>query len=174
MFYYIENNGKIIIANKDKQIIEDSLEFYPELAGLPILETDRDITMLDMEYRFSDEVADIQAQKERERLNLLSLTKREVFLALYKAKGITPDLVRASISDPEALIEFDYANGYFRGNPLINELGAQLGYTSDDLDYLFREKELPIKEDNGTSEASDETSNEDETSSNPTGEESEE
>ena len=86
-------------------------------------------------------------EQERERINLLSMTKREVFLALYKAKGITPEMVRTSITDTEALIEFDYANEYFRGNPLINTIGANLGFTEADLDYLFEKKELPIKED---------------------------
>ena len=88
-------------------------------------------------------------QKERERINLLSLTKREVFLALYKAKGITPDQIKSQITEPEALIEFEYANEYFRGNPLIDLIGAKLGYTSDDLDYLFINKELPEKPVNG-------------------------
>lgn len=83
---------------------------------------------------------------ERERIGKLSLTKREVFLALFNAKGITPEQVRASITDTAALIEFDYATEYFRGNPLIDAIGAQLGYTSDDLDYLFENKVLPQKE----------------------------
>lgn len=80
---------------------------------------------------------------ERERIGMLSLTKREVFLALYAAKGITPDIVRASITDPAALIEFDYATEYYRGNPLIDAIGMQLGYTQEDLDYLFENKHLP-------------------------------
>ena len=82
---------------------------------------------------------------ERERINMLSLTKREVFLALYKDKGITPEQLRAQIQDTEALIEFDYANDYFRGNPLINSIGAMLGYSSADLDYLFENKDFPPK-----------------------------
>ncbi len=82
-------------------------------------------------------------QAEKERIALLSLTKREVFLALYKAKGITPEQIKAQITDTEALIEFEYANEYYRGNPLIDLIGAKLGYTSDDLDYLFINKELP-------------------------------
>ena len=86
--------------------------------------------------------ADKQAQ-EREELNHLSLTKREVFLALYKDKGITPEQIKASITSPEALIEFEYATEYFRGNPLIDAIGTQLGYTSNDLDYLFQNGELP-------------------------------
>ena len=86
--------------------------------------------------------ADKQAQ-EREELNHLSLTKREVFLALYKDKGITPEQIKASITSPEALIEFEYATEYFRGNPLIDAIGTQLGYTTEDLDYLFQNGELP-------------------------------
>ena len=86
-----------------------------------------------------------QKQKERELINLLSLTKREVFLALYKAKKITPDMIKAQITEPEALIEFEYANEYYRGNSLIDLIGKKLGYTSDDLDYLFQNKELPAK-----------------------------
>lgn len=34
-------------------------------------------------------------EQERERLNLLSMTKREMFLGLYQAKGITPDMLKA-------------------------------------------------------------------------------
>jgi len=83
-----------------------------------------------------------QAQKERERLSQLSLTKREVFLALYKDKGITPEQIKAQITNPEVLIEFEYANEYFRGNPLIDLIGISLGYSSADLDYLFEHKEF--------------------------------
>ena len=86
--------------------------------------------------------AEEQAEKERERLDMLSLTKREVFLALYRDKGITPEQLRAQIQSTETLIEFDYANDYFRGNPLINSIGAMLGYTSEQLDYLFEHKEF--------------------------------
>ena len=84
-----------------------------------------------------------QAIKERQRINALSLTKREVFLALYKDKGITPEQIKANITNPEALIEFEYATDYYRGNPLINSIGETLGYSTEDMDYLFIHKELP-------------------------------
>ena len=95
-------------------------------------------------YENTQEQADeIVQQEERNRLNHLSLTKREVFLALYKDKGITPQNIRNQITDESELIEFDYAGEYYRGNPLINQIGAKLGYSSDDLDYLFQNRELP-------------------------------
>ena len=87
-----------------------------------------------------------QAAKERERIAKLSLTKREVFLALYRDKEITPEMIKAQITNPEAMIEFEYASDYFRGNPLINTIGGMLGYSSSDLDYLFEHKEFPPHE----------------------------
>lgn len=87
-----------------------------------------------------------KAKEERDRLNMLSLTKREVFLALYKDKGLTPEQLRAQITDPEALIEFDFANEYFRGNENFCKIAEMLGYTNDKLDYLFQYKKFPKKE----------------------------
>lgn len=89
-------------------------------------------------------------EQEREQINMLSMTKREMFLGLYQAKGITPDMLKAQITDPQALIEFEYANDYYRGNPLIDIIGGQLGFTSEQLDKFFMNKDyhelLPIKD----------------------------
>ena len=88
--------------------------------------------------------------QDKERIAKLSLTKREVFLGLYQAKGVTPDMIKAQITDPMALIEFEYANDYFRGNPLIDAVGAVLGITPQQLDCFFQTKDytclLPIEE----------------------------
>lgn len=78
-----------------------------------------------------------QEQKEQERIAQLSLTKREVFLALYSDKGITPEQIRSQLTDEAALIEFDYAERYYRGNVLIDLIGQRLGYTKQQLDNLF-------------------------------------
>lgn len=81
------------------------------------------------------------AQQERERIAQLKLTKREVFLGLYQAKGVTPDMIKAQITDPQALIEFEYANDYYRGNPLIDTVGATLGIAPEQLDKFFETKD---------------------------------
>jgi len=78
-----------------------------------------------------------QAAKERARINALSKTKREIFLAIYRDKGVTPEVIRNQLTTDEAKIEFDYAEKYYRGNPLIEQLGTALGYTSEELDVLF-------------------------------------
>ena len=76
-------------------------------------------------------------QQECERIGNLKLTKREVFLGLYQAKGVTPEQIKAQITDEMALIEFEYANDYYRGNPLIDTVGATLGILPNRLDQFF-------------------------------------
>lgn len=94
----------------------------------------------------TDEYREIKKRKKEERIANLRLTKREVFLALYRDKGITPEQIRGGLKDEEAIIEFDYASDYYRGNPLINIVGNSLGYTSAELDYLFEHKSFPTGE----------------------------
>ncbi len=81
-------------------------------------------------------------QFEKERIAQLSLSKREVFLAIYKDKGIPPYGIKEKITDLEELIEFEYATVYYRGNHLIDTVGKALGYTSEELDYLFENKKF--------------------------------
>lgn len=85
-----------------------------------------------------DEWENKQLLIEADKISKLSLTKRELFLCLYKALGITPESIRASIlENQEALIEFDYAEKYYRGNPLVESLGLALGLTSEIIDKIF-------------------------------------
>lgn len=135
--YYIEQDNKIVLFDEDKQKLQNTIAFMPQYQGLEIKETERPI--VDFQFADTDEYKEEQAKKERNRLDLLSLTKREVFLGLYQAKGITPEQIKAQISAPAALIEFEYANDYFRGNPLISTVGQALGITSDQLDKFFDE-----------------------------------
>ena len=79
--------------------------------------------------------------QRKEQIAKLSMTKREMFLGLYQAKQITHDMLKAQITDPRALIEFEYANDYFRGNPLIDVIGGQLGFTSEQLDDFFETRD---------------------------------
>ena len=116
---------------------------YNHQLGYTIEETSTELQALGYT---EDEIA----LQEKERIAKLSLTKREVFLGLYQAKGITPDMIQAQITDPMALIEFEYANDYYRGNPLIDAVGMLLGITPEQLDKFFETKDyttlLPIEE----------------------------
>ena len=82
-------------------------------------------------------------QEERNRKDMLALTRCDVLKALYQAKGITPNDIKALLKDNvEALIELEYAQNFYRGHPMIKAIGEQLGFTSDDLDYLFENKKF--------------------------------
>ena len=82
-------------------------------------------------------------QQERNRKDMLALTRCDVLKALYQTKGITPNDIKALLKDNvEALIELEYAQNFYRGHPMIKAIGEQLGFTSDDLDYLFENKKF--------------------------------
>ena len=82
-------------------------------------------------------------QQERNRKDMLALTRCDVLKALYRTKGITPNDIKALLKDNvEALIELEYAQNFYRGHPMIKAIGEQLGFTSDDLDYLFENKKF--------------------------------
>jgi hypothetical protein len=100
---------------------------------------------------------EVKRQKERQRLDALTLTPADVERALYKAKQMDFDDLKALIVqtlptiDIKALsIEFR-AKDFYRGAEangmrLFDTVGALLGYSSDDMDYLFQNKELPSGE----------------------------
>ena len=136
-YYTIQNNG-ILIADTEQALTR----FYDNVLPLPEDYEEGKYIVVDGELVLNPDWEEEKARKERERLNKLSLTKREVFLALYNDKGITPEAIKEYIKDPESLIEFEYANDYFRGNPLIDAIGQTLGYSSEQLDYLFEHKKF--------------------------------
>lgn len=102
-----------------------------------------------------------KAQKERERISMLSLTAADVERAIYKDKAMDFDDIVSMVQqyntvnaqmqdftpvDIKALKIELKANNFYRGNPYVEQIGTLLGYTSEDLDYLFQNKELPEKE----------------------------
>ena len=140
MFYRIKENKLFDYAdfNYAEDTLETDIVTTAQVDAEPFI-----VTVQNDELILNPEYEHIKEEMEKERIAKLSLTKREVFLALYQAKQITPDMIKAQITDPEALIEFEYADKYYRGNPLIDTIGGLLGYSSADLDYLFEHKEFP-------------------------------
>ena len=111
------------------------------------------------EYRFEikdeniyaaklEEIINAENRKERNYYDSLTLTPADVERALYKAKGIDFEDLKNQLKDNPDIdlkalgIELR-ANLFYRGNPYISQVGALLGYNSDDMDYLFEHKELP-------------------------------
>ena len=102
-----------------------------------------------------------QRQKERQRLDGLTLTPSDVERALYYGLGMDFDDLKNLIAQQTPQIDLKglaiefRANNFYRGatdkdgNRIVDTIGLLLGYTSDDMDYLFENKELPA---NGISE----------------------
>ena len=125
----------IILARETKQqLLQDlGVKKYDTIE-----QTDINYQVYQSEYLTPEQIA----EKEEERIQQLSLTKRDLLLALYDDKGLTPEQLKANLDD-RAKIEFDYAEKYYRFNPLIDSVGTALGYTKEQLDYLFEHKEFP-------------------------------
>lgn len=152
--FYIEENNKIVLFDKDRQKLENTLLFMPQYQGLEIKETSRPIE--NFQFADTEEYQQEQTQKERQRLDLLSLTKADVLLALYQDKGITPEDIKTMLKDNvPALIKFDYASSYYRGDEVVNALGLALGYTTEEMDYLFENKTFPQDVSSDTDDDSD-------------------
>ena len=99
------------------------------------------------------------AEQEKEMVARLSLTRGDVFRGLVQARGITRNQIKelivsnTELSEVEkelALIDFEEALHFYRGNVLINTLGLALGITSEQLDCFFKTNDytclLPVEE----------------------------
>ena len=140
----------ILITKLDKPYKEqEKIEFIVEQnhnLGYEIKETDEALEA----WGYTEEEL---AQFEKERIAMLSLTRGDVFRGLLMAKQVTRQQIRAMIENNEtltileremALIDFDEALNFYRGNALIDTLGASLGITSEQLDRFFETNDYTV------------------------------
>lgn len=95
-------------------------------------------------------------EEKAARINNLSLTAADVERAIYKARAIDFDDIIETVEtmneagstdiDIKALKIELKANNFYRGNAYVEQIGTLLGFTSDDLDYLFETGSLPESE----------------------------
>lgn len=98
------------------------------------------------------------AEQERQYKDSLTLTPSDVERALYYSDlHMDFDDLKALIAQQAPQIDLKglaiefRANNFYRGavdkdgNRIIDMVGMILGYTSDDMDYLFEHKALPVK-----------------------------
>lgn len=99
------------------------------------------------EHATSFTVPDLQAwgyteeekqEQERERIGNLQVTKRVFALALQQLGISYSQLKELIASNEQAQLEWDLCVELQRKNPLLDVMAAQLGVTSDQLDYIFR------------------------------------
>lgn len=148
--FIAKNNDLIILAKETREELEQALQF---MVYTSVEETDIDYQLYGGEYLTPEEIE----VKERERLDALTLTPADVERALYKAKKMDFEDLKALIVEQiptidikELSIEFRakdfYRGAVANGMRLFDVVGALLGYTPEDMDYLFENKELPESE----------------------------
>lgn len=87
-----------------------------------------------------------KAEQEQEHIKMLSCTKRD-FALLLQEQGITYTQLKALIAQNEqAQMEWELCERLYRFNPLLDIMGAQLGVSSETLDYIFRKANSEITE----------------------------
>ena len=150
MNYYIQDeNEKIVLFDEDKQKLQNTIAFMPQYEGLEIKEVEEGYIIYNFELMSVEEMEAKQAQKERERLDKLSMTRGDVFEALILARGLTKPQIRAMIEQAELdditkalyLNRFDEALDFYRGFPVFDMLGQELGVTPKQLNDFFETKD---------------------------------
>lgn len=142
--------GKYIVVSKEEEVEVTDYDENGEVIGthteIRIYET------LELNPNYEEE----QKQKEKERIAMLKLTRGDVFRGLLQAKGVTRSYIRDMIEKMPsetteehfikemALIDFDEALDFYRGNQLIDTLGLQLGITSEQLDEFFKTNDYKV------------------------------
>lgn len=147
--FYIENENKIVLFDTEKERLVNTLAFMPQYEGLEIKEVQEGYVIYDFELMTVEEMEAKETQKERERLDKLSMTRGDVFEALILAKGLTKPQIRAMIEQAELdtvtkalyLNRFDEALEFYRGYPIFDMLGEALGITGAMLDKFFETKD---------------------------------
>ena len=163
MSYYIlvENNqiiggGEIPCTSETIQNVNVSEELYNAVIADRQENNGESVKYIysDGEIVLNPNYEEEQARRERLRLDALTLTPADVERALYRAKQMDFDDLKALIVqalptvDIKALsIEFR-AKDFYRGATangmrLFDVVGQLLGYNAADMDYLFLNKELP-------------------------------
>ena len=125
----INGTGQCPCLNEEIQNIEITEEVYNNIEryiwnGSEIV--------LDPDYE------EKQAQKERERIGNLQVTKRVFALALGQLGISYSQLKELIASNEQAQLEWDLCVELQRKNPLLDVMAAQLGVTPETLDMIFK------------------------------------
>ena len=156
--FYIQQDEKIVLVDENLERLQNTIAIMPQYEGLEIKELQEGYVIYNSELMTVEEKEAKEAQKERERLDGLKMTRGDVFEALILARGLTKPQIRAMIEQAELdamtkalyLNRFDEALDFYRGFPLFDMLGEALGITPEQLDMFFTDKNykhlLPVEQ----------------------------
>ena len=148
--YYIEQDNIVKLADEDKEKLATTLRYNKRYVNCAILEVPQGYIAIAGKPLMSEEDYNKEInQAELNRLNMLSMTRGDVFEALILAKGLTKPQIRAMIENAELdnitkalyLNRFDEALEFYRGHPIFDLLGDSLDITSGMLNNFFKTKD---------------------------------
>lgn len=149
--YYIEKDNIVIGTNEGREKLATTLKFTPEFTEEDIKEVPNGyIAVAGKPLMSEDDYNKEVNQAERNRLNMLSMTRGDMFEALILSKGITKAQIRTMIENDSTLDtitkalylnRFDEALEFYRGYPIFDLLGDSLDITSNMLDNFFETKD---------------------------------
>lgn len=120
----LENWGKTLIFQCEDEIYEEFLQGERIWQGNELVQNPN--------YEAE------QAQKERERIGNLTMTKR-VFALILKEYGITyAQLKKLIATNEDAQLEWDLCCELQRKNPLLDIMAAKMNITPEQLDNMFK------------------------------------
>ena len=158
MNYYIQQDEKIVLFDENLETLQNTIAFMPQYQGLEILETDRPI--VDFQFADTEEYIKEQEEKEKARIQELSMTRSDFFDGTIMAWGIGQDelliliqglLATLPIEDVKKLIainNFKNALNFYRKHDLFKMLvnipiqlteTIQVILTDESLDKFFDE-----------------------------------
>lgn len=171
MFYIQDENDKIVLFDEDKQKLQDTVAFMQQYQSLEIKEVQEGYVIYDFELMSVKEAESRKAQKERERLDALYMTRSDFFDGMILAFGLDSKELRAvienilnslNITDIEvkvALNNYDNALNFYRKHTLFTLLSGieipiseevKIVITSEQWDKFFETKDyhelLPVEE----------------------------
>ena len=133
--YYIEKDGDIVLADKDKSKLQTTLKFTPQFKGLEIKQTEKEIILKDGKYCFLEDIQDELLQEAkalkiqeasdkafeyRNKTGLISFDGRPVALPL--AEGQTTLTVHTELLNQDDMFQrvVGFQQGIFQEDQIYN------------------------------------------------------
>lgn len=140
--FYIENENKIVLFDEDKQKLQDTISFMPQYKNLEIKEVQEGFVIYDFELMTVEEMKEKQAQKERERLNMLSMTALD-FIKALQSFGLTLEQINAYLeANLAAKMQLTYCQNVYCGivKALMPITVGDITITADMIETVFKVK----------------------------------
>ena len=141
--FYIEDNNKIVLFDESLETLQNTIAFtMPQYQDLEIKEVPEGYVVYDFELMTVEEMKEKQAQKERERLNMLSMTALD-FIKALQSFGLTLEQINAYLEANLAVkMQLTYCQNVYCGivKALMPVTVGDITITTDMIETVFKVK----------------------------------